>query len=126
MGTAHVSAFADEIRNHPVLLALLNGLELQGQQLGAAQAAADQHRDHCLVPELARGRRRDAFEKPPALLRCQPVSQPDANAPHARDPTNTGCQFGAQKTRVGGSYAMRRTAANRRLIVAGASPRCSR
>jgi hypothetical protein len=24
-----MSAFADEIRNHPVLLALLNGLELQ-------------------------------------------------------------------------------------------------
>jgi hypothetical protein len=35
-----VSAFVDEIPYHPVLLALLNRLELQGQQLTAAQAAA--------------------------------------------------------------------------------------
>jgi hypothetical protein len=33
-----------------VLFVLLNGLELQGQQLSAAQAAANQHRDHRLVP----------------------------------------------------------------------------
>jgi hypothetical protein len=31
-----MSAFADEIRNHPVLLALLNRLEAQSQQLSAA------------------------------------------------------------------------------------------
>ena len=31
-----MSAFADEIRNHRVLLALLNRLELQGQQFSAA------------------------------------------------------------------------------------------
>jgi hypothetical protein len=65
-----VSAFADEIRNHPALLALLNRLDLQGQQLGAAQAAADQHRDHRQVTELARGGRRGAVEQSPALLRC--------------------------------------------------------
>jgi hypothetical protein len=31
-----VPAFADEIRNHPVLLALLNRLKVHRQQLGAA------------------------------------------------------------------------------------------
>jgi hypothetical protein len=40
---ADVSAFADEIRNDPVLLALLERLEPEGQQLTTAQAAANQH-----------------------------------------------------------------------------------
>jgi len=31
-----MSAFADEIRNHPVLLSLLNRLELKRQQFSAA------------------------------------------------------------------------------------------
>jgi hypothetical protein len=42
-------ALADEIGNHPMVLALVNGLELEGQQLRARQAAANQHRDHGLV-----------------------------------------------------------------------------
>jgi hypothetical protein len=55
-----VSALADQIGNHPVFFALLNRLEAQGQQLGSAQAAANQHRDHRVIPHLARGRRRRA------------------------------------------------------------------
>ena len=75
---------------------------LQGQQLGAPQAAADQHRDHRVVPQLARGRRRRGLEQPPALLRRQPVSEAHADPPHALHPTNTGGQLGTQQPGVGG------------------------
>ncbi len=54
---AHVSAISDQIGNHPVPLPLLDCFEAQGQQLGAWKAAADQHRDHRVITQLARGRR---------------------------------------------------------------------
>ena len=38
-----MSAFSNEIRNDPVLLALLERLEPEGQQLTTSQPAANQH-----------------------------------------------------------------------------------
>jgi hypothetical protein len=38
-----MSALADQIGAHPVVLALLDRLELQRQQLGASKPAANQH-----------------------------------------------------------------------------------
>jgi hypothetical protein len=46
---------AGEVGDDPVLLPLLDGLEVKGQQLGASQTAPDQHRDHGVIPHLARG-----------------------------------------------------------------------
>jgi hypothetical protein len=48
-----VPTLADEISDDPVLLALLNPLELQRQQLAASKPAADEHGDHGVVPECA-------------------------------------------------------------------------
>ena len=79
-----MSALADQIGNHPVLLALLDRLEVQRQQLGAAAPAANQHGDHRVVTQTAR---------------C--LGRPASAA----------------------SYATRRTAVRRRLMVAGAYPR---
>jgi hypothetical protein len=90
-----VSAFADEIGDHPMLLALLNGLEVQGQQLSAAQPAADQHRDHRVIAQLAWSGWHRTLEEPSALLGREPVPEPHADAPHTLDSTNAGCQFGA-------------------------------
>jgi len=53
--SADVSTFADEIRNDPVLLALLERLELEGQQLTPAQAAADQHGEHGMIASFTNG-----------------------------------------------------------------------
>jgi hypothetical protein len=44
-----VTALADQIGNHPLFLPLLDRFEVQRQQLGATEAAANQHRDHRLV-----------------------------------------------------------------------------
>jgi hypothetical protein len=50
-----VSAFADEIRNDPALLALLERLEPEGQQLTTAQAAANQHGEHGMIATFPNG-----------------------------------------------------------------------
>jgi hypothetical protein len=52
-----MAGLADDIGNQPVLLPLLDRLEAQGQQLGAAKAAANQHGHHRVVSQLARRRR---------------------------------------------------------------------
>jgi hypothetical protein len=69
-----MSALADQVGNHPVLLALLDRLEAQRQQLAAAEAAADQHGDHRVVPQRARRRRCGLIEEAAALLVREPVS----------------------------------------------------
>jgi hypothetical protein len=44
-----MSTLSDQISNDPVVLPLLDRVEAQGQQLCAAESAADQHRDHRVV-----------------------------------------------------------------------------
>jgi hypothetical protein len=44
-----MSTLADQIGNHPVVLPLPHRIEALGQQLGAAESAANQHRDHRVV-----------------------------------------------------------------------------
>jgi len=73
----------------------------QGARLCAAQAAADQHRDHRVIAQVARSRGCRAPEEPPALLRRQPVSEANTDPPHSLHPTNTGCQFRTQEAGVG-------------------------
>ena len=117
---SHVSAFADEIRNHPVLLTLLNRLNVQRQQLGAAEATANQHGDHRLVSQLARVRRVVASR---SRRPCSGVSQLPRRTPMRRTPFTRripAASSGLKRPPSAASYAMRRTAANRRLIVAGA------
>jgi hypothetical protein len=64
-----VARLAHEIGNDPVLFPLLDRLQAQGQQLGSAQAASNQHRDHRVIAQLAHGRRRGGFKKASTLLR---------------------------------------------------------
>ena len=59
---SHMSTLADQIGNHPVLLPLLNPLEAQGQQLGAAESTTNQHRDHRVVAQLTGSRRSCTIE----------------------------------------------------------------
>jgi hypothetical protein len=96
-----VASLADEIGNDPVLLPLLDRLEAQGQQLGSAEAASNQHREHRVIAQLAHGRPRGAFKKPATLLGRQPVADAHVEPAHAFHPTDTGRQLGAEKTRVG-------------------------
>jgi hypothetical protein len=82
-----MSALADRIGNHPVLLALLDRLdEVQGQQLGAAEAVANQHGEHRVVAQTARCRRCRVIEKPPSLFRREPVPKSSTDSPHRGNP----------------------------------------
>src|SRR5882762_1414981 len=49
---------------------------------------------------MARARRGRTLEEPPALLGCKPVPESDADPPHPLHSTNSGRQFGTQKTGV--------------------------
>jgi hypothetical protein len=97
-----VTSLADQIANDPVLLPLLDPLKTQGQQLRAAQAAADQHCDHRVIPQLAHGRRRLGVEKPPPLLWGEPISEAHADSPHPLQSTDTRREFGTQESGVAG------------------------
>src|SRR5918999_904525 len=73
---ADVPTFADEIRNDPVLLALLERFEPEGQQLTTAQAAADQHGEHGMVASFTNGHEVALSEQTTALIGGEPVAQP--------------------------------------------------
>lgn len=90
---SYMSALADRIGNHPVLLSLLDRVDPQGEQFGAAQSAANQHGDHCVISQFTDRRRRAVIEEPPALLSGQPVSETNTDPPCTRDPADTGRQF---------------------------------
>ena len=96
-----MSTLADQIGDHPVLLAPLDRLEIQRQQFGAAEPAANQHGDHRVITQAARCRRCRGIEKPPALLGREPVTESNADASHAFHAANARRQLGTQETGVG-------------------------
>jgi hypothetical protein len=53
-----VPTLTDEIGDDPVLLALLNPPESQGQQLAPPEPTPEEHREHRVIAELARRGRR--------------------------------------------------------------------
>jgi hypothetical protein len=80
---------------------LLDRLKVKGQQLGASQTAPDQHRDHGVIPQLARGGRRRRVDKSSALFRREPVTEAYTDATHALHATNSGGQFRTQEPGIG-------------------------
>src|SRR5688572_14507888 len=42
--------FAQQVRDSPVFLAQLNGINAQGEQFAPSQSASDQRREHGIVP----------------------------------------------------------------------------
>jgi hypothetical protein len=87
---------------------------------GPPVSTSDQHGHHGVIAQGTRCRWPRVFEQPPALFRRQPVPKPDARASHTLDMANACGQLGTQQTASAASYAIRRTAASRRLMVAGA------
>jgi hypothetical protein len=57
----HMPALADEVGDDSVPFALLNRLERQREQLGAAQPTADQHGEHGMVAPFTRRRESRVF-----------------------------------------------------------------
>ncbi|HEV3061848.1 MAG TPA: hypothetical protein VGY48_26585 [Vicinamibacterales bacterium] len=94
-------ALADEIGNDPVLLALLNPPELQGQQLPPPKATPEEHREHRVIAELARYGRCPLRQQSPSLIRGEPVPQPDPEPAHALHAPNTGRELRTEQPGIG-------------------------
>ena len=109
-----------------MFVALLDRVEFQPQHLAASQSAAEQQGHHRVVAQSAKGDPVLRAKEASALFRPEPVSQPHAEASHALDPANVCGQLRTEEAGIGRLIRDPRTAASRRLIVAGAQWRCSR
>ena len=97
-----MASLAEQIGDDPMLLPLLDRLEAQCQQLGAPKSAANQHRDHRVISELAlECRRCYAVEQSSALLGGQPVPETNSDSAHAFHATDACRQFWTQEASVG-------------------------
>ena len=97
---ADVPTFADEIRNDPVLVALLERFEPESQQFTTAQAAADQHGEHGMIASFTNGHEVALSEQTTALIGSEPVAQPRAQAANAFHAPNAGGEFGTEEARI--------------------------
>ena len=116
----------NQVGDHTVIFTLRDRFDRQGEELGAPQAASDQHGDHCMITSCAWSRNVRMSEKPSTLFRRQPVAEADANAADPFTRRMPAASSGLRRPPSAASYAIRRTAARRRLIVEGAYWRCSR
>ena len=96
-----MAALSDEIGDDPVLLPLLDRFQRERQQLAAAQPqpmsmASIAYSRSCRGLAGLR-----AFQEPPALLRCQPVSEPDAETSNTLHAADAGGQLRAQEAGIG-------------------------
>jgi hypothetical protein len=121
-----VPAFAHEIDNRPVFLSLLQMREVQISQFPPSQTAAKQDRENRAVPFAFEGVGIRSLPKPAGLLSREPVSKPHAEFLDTLQATDAGRQSGLSKPASAASYASRRTAASRPLIVPAARPWFSR
>ena len=94
-------AFADEIGDDPVLLALLNPSELHGQQLAPPKATPEEHREHRVIADLAQCDRCPLRQQSPSLLRRERVRQPDPEPAHALDAPNASRELRTEQPGIG-------------------------
>ena len=76
------------IGDDPVLLALLDPPELQGQQLAPPKPTAEEHGEDRVIAELARRCRCAQHQQASPLLRREPIAEANAEPSHALHPTS--------------------------------------
>ena len=91
-----------KVGDHPVLLAQLDGIDAQRQQLASSQPTSDEHGEHRVIPFAPKRFPLHASEQTPTPLGGQPVSHPDADPAHSLHSSNPGGQFWAEQAGVGG------------------------
>src|ERR1041385_8432173 len=84
-----------------MLFARLDGINPKGEQLTAAQSAADQHRDHAVIPLAPQRTPINDREQPLRLFNCQPVSNANSDPTDALDSSDAGSEFRTQKAGIG-------------------------
>lgn len=88
-----VPRLPQEVGDHPVLLPLLNRLDLQGEQFAATEAATDRHRERRMVAPLTQRDRSHARDEASPLLRSPPVAEAYADSAQALHAANARGEF---------------------------------
>src|SRR5260370_29646892 len=84
-----------------MLFARLDGINPKAEQLTAAQSAADQHREHGVIPLAPQRTSINDREQPLGLFSCQPVSNANSDPTDALDSSDSGSEFPAEKAGIG-------------------------
>jgi hypothetical protein len=99
--SAHVPAFADEIRDHPVLFSLLEVFHGKPGHLRPPEAATEQNRDHGVVTSASYILATEHLKEPLTLIGRQPIPDAHAMLLYALDPPDSGRKVGTQKPAIG-------------------------
>ena len=121
-----MSAFADEVRNHPMLFSLLDVFDSEPGYLRSSEATAEENGDHGIVAFGTQAFSAERSEESLPLVSSQPISDPHTMVLYALHPPDSSRNVGAQESATAASYASRQMAARRRLIVDEAYWACSR
>ena len=95
-----MASLANQIGNHPMLLAQLNGVHRQAKQLRPPKPTSDEKRKHRAIALAAQRIRTCSLQKPFPLLGSEPVANPYAQPTHSLHTANASGQFRTQQAGV--------------------------
>ena len=98
---SNVSAFADEIDDGPMFLALLQMREVQISQFTPPQTTAEQNGEDRPIPFALESVVGWRLPKPPSLVSSKPISKPHTQLLHAFDASDARSKLRAQETGIG-------------------------
>src|SRR5260370_6519591 len=96
---ANVLSFANQVGDHPALLADLKSVQSESYQFGASQAAANEQRESRSIAFTSEAIQRHC-EQSLRLINGQPVSDPNAQAFCALNSADAVCQLGTQESSI--------------------------
>ena len=94
---AHMATLAEEINDSPVIVALLKVRQLQPDQLGTSQTAAEQERQDGMISFALRDVPVGGVKEPAPLNTCEPVTDPGTELLRALYPPDTRCEVRASR-----------------------------
>ena len=97
-----MSSLAAEGGDNPVLLSQSDRIDAEREQLAAAKSASDKHGEDCVVPFAAQGIALSGRQQSLALLCREPVPDADSNPADSLDASDSGRQFWAEQSGIGG------------------------
>jgi hypothetical protein len=101
---------ADKIGNDPVLLPLLDVLNLQRSQFCSAQPAAQQNRESDIVALTSKTRAVRRQQKAPSSVRSGPITNRYPQSLGALYTANPSSQVCTEQTAIGGNSELQRAA----------------
>ena len=96
-----MTAFADEVRNYPMVFPLLDMFDSEPSYLGSSEATAEENGDHGVVAFGTQALSAEGSEESLPLVSSQPIPDAHAMLLYALHPPDSGRKVGAQKPAVG-------------------------